>query len=66
MTTVTVNEETITLTQEVVETITVTVAVQGPPGIQGEAGFTTGIDVISGGTPSTNYTNEYHFDGGAP
>lgn len=36
----------------------VEIAVQGPPGIQGEAGFTTGIDIISGGTPSTNYTND--------
>lgn len=66
MTTVTVSEEVISLTEEVVETITITVAEQGPPGIQGEAGFTTGIDVISGGTPSTNFTNEYQFDGGTP
>lgn len=42
------------------------VAIQGPPGVQGESGFTSGIDVISGGTPSTNYTNDYQFDGGAP
>lgn len=33
MTTVTVTEETIELTQDVVETITVTVAEQGPPGV---------------------------------
>lgn len=66
MTTVTVEEEVITLTAEVVETITVTVAEQGPPGVQGEAGFTTGIDIISGGAPATDYTNDYQFDGGAP
>lgn len=66
MTTVTVTEEIIEVTQEIVETITVTVAEQGPPGIQGEAGFSTGIDIISGGTPSTNYTNEYEFSGGTP
>ena len=42
------------------------IAVQGPQGIQGEAGFTTGIDIISGGSPTTNYTNEYQFDGGTP
>lgn len=42
------------------------VAIQGPPGVQGEAGFTTGIDIISGGAPATNYTNDYQFDGGAP
>lgn len=44
----------------------VEIAAQGPPGIQGEAGFTTGIDIISGGTPSTNYTNDYQFSGGTP
>jgi len=66
MTTVTVSEEVISLTEEVVETITITVAEQGPPGIQGEAGFTTGIDIISGGAPATDYTNDYEFDGGTP
>jgi hypothetical protein len=65
-TTVTVSEEVITLTEEIVETITITTAEQGPPGIQGEAGFTTGIDIISGGNPDTDYTNEYQFDGGTP
>ena len=66
MTTVTVSEEELSLTEEVVETITITVAEQGPPGIQGEAGFTTGIDIISGGAPATDYTNDYEFDGGTP
>jgi len=42
------------------------IGMQGPQGVQGEAGFTTGIDIISGGTPTTNYTNEYQFDGGTP
>lgn len=36
MTTVTVNEEIIALTEEVVETITVTVAEQGPPGVDAD------------------------------
>lgn len=42
------------------------IAAQGPPGPQGESGFSTGIDIISGGTPTTDYTNEYQFDGGTP
>lgn len=42
------------------------VGAQGPPGIQGDAGFTTGIDIISGGLPDTDFTNEYQFSGGAP
>lgn len=42
------------------------IAVQGPPGVQGEAGFTTGIDIISGGAPATDYTNAYEFSGGTP
>jgi len=66
MTTVTVSEEKITVLNEIVETITITVAEQGPPGPQGEPGFSTGIDIISGGAPSTEYTNEYRFDGGTP
>jgi hypothetical protein len=44
----------------------VEIAVQGPPGIQGEAGFTTGVDIISGGAPATDYTNDYQFSGGTP
>ena len=66
MTTVTVTEEIIELTEEIVETITVTVAEQGPPGPAGASGFTTGIDIISGGAPATDFTNEYQFYGGAP
>jgi hypothetical protein len=65
-TTVTVSDEVITLTQEVVETITVTVAEQGPPGPAGAAGFTTGIDIISGGAPDTDYSEGYIFFGGNP
>lgn len=59
-------------TAVIVETLEVTViestevGLQGPKGVQGESGFTSGIDVISGGAPSTNYTNDYQFDGGAP
>jgi hypothetical protein len=63
MTTVTVTEEVMTLTQEVVETITVTTAEQGPPG---PPGFTTGIDTISGGLPSTDFADIYVFEGGTP
>ena len=66
MTTVTVTEEIIALTAETVTVITVAVCEQGPPGAQGQPGFTTGIDIISGGTPTTDYTNEYQFDGGTP
>jgi hypothetical protein len=66
MTTVTVTEETIELTEEIVETITVTVAEQGPPGPQGDSGFTTGIDIISGGAPDTDYSEGYIFSGGPP
>lgn len=40
------------------------VATQGPPGIQGESGFTVGIDVISGGASNTDYSAGYVFDGG--
>jgi hypothetical protein len=45
-TTVTVSDEVITLTQEVVETITVTVAEQGPPGVSGvdNHGLLAGLD----------------------
>ena len=66
MTTVTVTEEIIRLTAETVTVVTLTVCEQGPPGIQGEPGFSTGIDIISGGSPTTDYTNEYQFDGGTP
>lgn len=66
MTTVTVTEEVITLTQEVVETITVTTAEQGPPGPPGESGFTNAIDVISGGAPDTDYSEGFIFFGGNP
>lgn len=53
-------------TLEVVVIESTEVGLQGPRGVQGEPGFTTGIDIISGGDPSTDYTNEYQFDGGAP
>jgi len=65
MTTVVVEEEVITLTSEVVETITVTVAEQGPPGPAGLFA-PEGIDIISGGSPSTDFTNGYLFEGGTP
>lgn len=66
MTTVVVEEEVITVTNEVVDTITITVAEQGPPGPQGNNGFTTSVDVISGGTPTTDYTTGFIFSGGTP
>jgi len=53
-------------TLEVVLIESTEVGLQGPKGVQGESGFTSGIDVISGGAPNTNYTNDYQFDGGAP
>lgn len=53
-------------TLEVVRIESTEACVQGPKGVQGEPGFTTGIDVISGGAPATDYANEYQFDGGAP
>jgi len=65
MTTVVVEEEVITLTSEVVETITVTVAEQGPPEPAGLFA-PEGIDIISGGSPSTDFTNGYLFEGGTP
>ena len=64
-TTVTVSEEVITLTEEVVETITITTAEQGPPGPAGLFA-PEGIDIISGGSPSTDFTNGYIFEGGQP
>lgn len=42
------------------------IAVQGPQGIQGEPGFTIGVDIISGGTPSSDYSEGYIFEGGTP
>lgn len=65
MTTVTVSEEVIEVTQEIVETITVEVAEQGPPGPAGLFA-PEGIDVVSGGSPSTDFTNGYIFEGGTP
>lgn len=65
MTTVTVTEEVMTLTQEVVETITVTTAEQGPPGAPGLLAA-EGIDIIAGGAPDTNFSSGYIFEGGAP
>lgn len=53
-------------TLEVIVIESTEVGLQGPKGVQGEAGFTTGIDIISGGAPATNYTNDYLFEGGAP
>lgn len=64
---VTVVEEVVTLAvTEGDETISIAVGEPGPVGGQGEPGFTTGIDIINGGMPNTNYTNEYQFDGGVP
>ena len=65
MTTVTVSEEVISLTEEVVETITVTVAEQGPPGPAGLFAA-EGIDVITGGAPDTDFSTGYIFEGGTP
>lgn len=53
-------------TLEVIKIESTEVGFQGAKGVQGEPGFTTGIDVISGGVPATDYTNDYQFDGGAP
>lgn len=44
MTTVTVSEEVITLTREVVETITVTTAEQGPPGVSADHSLLLNLD----------------------
>lgn len=57
---------TIVETLEVIVVESTEVGLQGPKGVQGESGFTSGIDIISGGAPSTDYTNEYQFDGGTP
>lgn len=57
---------TIVETLEVIVIESTEVGLQGPKGVQGNNGFTTGIDIISGGSPSTNYTNDYQFDGGTP
>jgi hypothetical protein len=65
MTTVTVTEEVIELTEEIVETITVTVAEQGPPGTPGVLAA-EGIDIIAGGSPDTDFSAGYIFEGGAP
>lgn len=65
MTAVTVTEEVIELTEEIVETITVTVAEQGPPGPPGVLAA-EGIDIISGGAPDTDYSEGYIFFGGNP
>jgi hypothetical protein len=65
MTTVTVTEEVIEVTQEIVETITVQVSEQGPPGPAGLFA-PDGIDLISGGSPSTDFSNGYIFEGGQP
>lgn len=65
MTTVIVTEEVIEVTQEIVETITITTAEQGPPGPAGLFA-PSGIDVISGGSPSTDFSNGYIFEGGQP
>ena len=65
MTTVTVTEEVIELTEEIVETITVTVAEQGPPGPAGLFA-PDGIDAITGGAPDTDFSAGYIIEGGAP
>jgi hypothetical protein len=65
MTTVTVTEEVIEVIPEIVETITVEVAEQGPPGPAGLFA-PNGIDIMSGGSPSTDFTNGYIFEGGQP
>ena len=57
-----VTVETVTVESVVVEVVEV--AVQGPPGPPGAHGFTTSVDVISGGTADTDYTNGFIFSGG--
>jgi hypothetical protein len=44
----------------------VELADQGPPGPPGRDGFTSAIDIISGGAPDTDYTDGYIFSGGTP
>lgn len=65
MTTVTVTEDVIALTNEIVETITVSVCEQGPPGAPGVLA-PDGVAVISGGSPDTDFSAGYIFDGGTP
>lgn len=60
----TVTTEVVTVEHVVIETVEV--AMQGPPGPQGTSGFTTAIDIIDGGTPTTDYSTAFIFDGGAP
>jgi hypothetical protein len=43
----------------------VEVGIQGPPGPQGNHGFTTSVDVISGGKATTDYTTGFIFSGGS-
>jgi len=65
MTTVIVTEEILAVNNEIVETITITTAEQGPPGPAGLFA-PDGIDVISGGLSSTDFSDGYIFEGGAP
>lgn len=57
---------TIVETLQVVEIETIEVGRQGPPGPAGASGFTTGIDIISGGAPDTDFSAGYIFFGGNP
>lgn len=58
--------ETVVITETVAPTVITVSGQQGPPGPQGNHGFQTSVDVIDGGTPSTDYTTGFVFDGGAP
>ena len=53
-------------TLEVIVIQSTEVGLQGPKGVQGQAGFTTGVDIISGGAPDTDYSAGYIFTGGTP
>ena len=68
MTTECVSLETEIVTSEVGATLieVVELAQQGPPGPAGTPGFTTAIDIISGGAPDTDYSDGYIFFGGTP
>lgn len=68
MTAVVVKEETVEtvlIFPDPVDAVVVRVdGEQGPPGPPGAHGFTTSVDVISGGTADTDYTNGFVFSGG--
>jgi hypothetical protein len=50
---------------QVVEIESVEIGVQGPPGPPGVLA-PTGIDIVSGGAPDTDFSAGYIFEGGAP